>query len=108
MDLTFYGIDQDHILERLTINSDTLYAVMQRHLPKSDMLKVMPTPDSIKQYFADWSARDFERAIITRILYETEITAQKRYSFELKDIQHINSSADANNILCEDIKNAVQ
>lgn len=102
--LELYGVDCENYLEKLTISSNNLCALLKRYVSPKIMNYYEPTRDSMLKACSTMSLRYFEKNIISRVINECEIRCTHNYNYTLEDIVIVPENINIDTIKSTDYK----
>lgn len=102
--LELYGVDCENYLEKLTISSNNLCALLKRYVSPKIMNYYKPTRDSMLTACSTMSLRYFEKNVISRVIEECEIRGTHHYDYTLEDVVIVPENINISHITATDYK----
>lgn len=104
--LELYGVDCENYLEKLTISSNNLWALLKRkrYVSPKIMNYYEPTRDSMLTACSTMSLRYFEKNVISKVIDECEIRGTYNYGYTLEDIVIVPENINIDTIKSTDYK----
>lgn len=102
--LELYGVDCENYLEKLTISSNNLFALLKRYVSPKIMNYYEPKRDSMLKACSTMSLRYFEKNVISKVIDECEIRGTRNYDYTLEDVVIVPENINIDKIKSTDYK----